>query len=185
MIGVDAAKNMFQYFRNTGDDPVIDLAGMLKDVPSTRELFQQELDAAKKFVETLPVGTHAITSDAVSHGYHTKAESTNWYFAVGGYAVWGKGMADVTRVGGAPSCRLDFDLKVFDRYNWDGGKKVTLFGVTVTDEFMAEFHRQGFAREFKCVGAVTSKHAWGRTRRRRRCRASGQPPRRHRPRRRR
>ena len=55
---------------------------------------------------------------------------------------------------------LDFAYKFYDRYNWDGGKSVTLFGVKVTDHFMGEFHRQGLAREFDCVGTIRRRFAW-------------------------
>ncbi|MDB4972856.1 MAG: hypothetical protein JWN48_1197 [Myxococcaceae bacterium] len=48
----------------------------------------------------------------------------------------------------------------FDRYNWDHGKSVTIGGITVTDRFMSEFHRQGLAREFDCVGVLKRKLSW-------------------------
>ncbi|MET0387542.1 MAG: hypothetical protein ABW321_16345, partial [Polyangiales bacterium] len=55
---------------------------------------------------------------------------------------------------------LDFRYKVFDRYNWDRGKKVTILTVKVTDDFMGEFHRQGLAREYDCVGSVRRRLTW-------------------------
>lgn len=55
---------------------------------------------------------------------------------------------------------LDFEYKFFDRYNWDKGKSVTIFTITVTDEFMGEFHRQGLAQEFDCVGSMRRHFAW-------------------------
>ncbi len=161
VVGIDAAKNMLHYFGNTGADLTIDLAKMLQDVPAAQDAFNTEYWAARKFVESLPPGIHAITSEKVTHGYNAKADGVNWYFAIGGYSVWGKGTADVASVGGAASYLLDFEFKFFDRYNWDAGKSVTLFGVTITDSFMGEFHRQGLAREFNCVGSLKSRHAWG------------------------
>jgi hypothetical protein len=37
---------------------------------------------------------------------------------------------------------------------------VTLFGVKITDHFMGEFHRQGLAREFDCIGSLRRRFAW-------------------------
>ena len=56
--------------------------------------------------------------------------------------------------------RARLRLHVYDRYNWDGGKSVTLFGIKITDQFMGEFHRQGLAREFDCVGSVRRTFSW-------------------------
>jgi hypothetical protein len=66
----------------------------------------------------------------------------------------------VQESGGERDYVLEFVYKRYDRYNWDGGKAVTLFGITVTDQFMGEFHRQGFAREFDCWGSVRRTLRW-------------------------
>jgi len=158
VVGDDAAKHMLHYMRNVGTDYTIDLEDMLDDVPAAKTNYNVELEEAKKFVETLPPGTHEITSTRIMpHLYNTKAESYNWYFAIGGYSAWGKGVATVDPGG---SYRLDFEYKFFDRYNWDGGKKVTLFGIEITDEFMARFHREGLAMEFDCWGSVRETVSW-------------------------
>lgn len=49
---------------------------------------------------------------------------------------------------------------MYDCYNWDGGKEVTIMGTTITDEFMGEFHRQGLARGFNCHDSIRRKLAW-------------------------
>ncbi|HEY3225743.1 MAG TPA: hypothetical protein VGK61_01950, partial [Planctomycetota bacterium] len=148
VVGDDAAKHMLHYMRNVGTDYTIDLEDMLDDVPAARANYNLELEEAKRFVETLAPGVHEIASTRITpHLYNTKAESYNWYFAIGGYSAWGKGLATVDPSG---SYQLNFEYKFFDRYNWDGGKKVTLFGIEITDEFMARFHREGLAMEFDC-----------------------------------
>jgi hypothetical protein len=55
---------------------------------------------------------------------------------------------------------LDIEYKFYDRYNWDAGKSVTFAGITVTNKFMGEFHRQGLAMEFDCVGSFRRKLSW-------------------------
>ncbi|MCP5119955.1 MAG: hypothetical protein GY953_54855, partial [bacterium] len=109
--------------------------------------------------ETLSVGTHQITSKMAEGAYNRKSETTNWFFAIGGYSTWGKGEARVTDAAGR-KYELDFEYKFFDRYNWDGGKQVTIGPVTITDQFMGEFHRQGLAREYDCVGSIQRSFRW-------------------------
>jgi hypothetical protein len=58
-----------------------------------------------------------------------------------------------------------FEYKFHDYYNWDGGKSVKinipLYGpITVTDHFMGELHRQGFAKEFEIEGSFKKRVRW-------------------------
>jgi peptidoglycan hydrolase-like protein with peptidoglycan-binding domain len=160
VIGDDAAKHMWHYFLSQGSTYTLDLEGMVRDVPGARELYEREVAQAKKFVETLPPGQHDITSRHTQVGYNYEKESRNWYYAVGGYHAWGRGVAIVTDVSGQRRCQLDFEYKVRDRYNWDNGKSITFHDITVTDQFMGEFHRQGLAREFDCVGSLKRQLNW-------------------------
>jgi len=135
---------------------------MVNEVPSAKALFESEVEEAKRFVETLPIGTCDICSSKAKVGYNLKSESANWFFAIGGYSVWGKGTASVSQVNGvARAYSLLFRYKFYDRYNWDGGKSVTILGVTITDHQMGEFHRQGVAKEFDCRGSIEKLITWG------------------------
>lgn len=163
IIGDDAVKHLRHYFGNSGSDYTIDLAGLINDVRGERELYNRELSEAKRFVENLNrSGRFEITSAATRSGYIQQSEKRNWYFAVGGYSVWGKGAANVTSDSmGRKSYSLEFEYRFFDRYNWDGGKSVTIFGQTITDEFMGRFHREGLAREFDMYGSYRQTVRWG------------------------
>ncbi len=80
---------------------------------------------------------------------------------MGGYSPWGKGLATITKDGNSQRVyELDFEYKFFDRYNWDGGKSVTIFGQTITDAFMGRFHREGLAQEFNMYGSTERKVKW-------------------------
>lgn len=158
--GEDAVLHLTHFFKNTGNPLTINLAGMLDQVPSARERYRQEVHQAQKFVEALPPGRHPITSRRVQGGYNRSDENRNWYLATGGYVRWGTGLVEVMEGGGNRSYALDFTYHVFDRYNWNGGKQVKIFGITITDEFMAEFHRQGLAREFDCWGKCRRFYNW-------------------------
>ncbi|HLM60829.1 MAG TPA: hypothetical protein VK308_08500 [Pyrinomonadaceae bacterium] len=162
-VGDDAVKHMRHYLRNSGSDYTIDLRGLLNDVTDEKENYNRELSEAKRFVENSGrTGRFEITSGSTRPGYIRQSENRNWYFAVGGYSSWGKGAANVTAdAQGRKSYSLEFEYKFFDRYNWDGGKSVTLFGVTITDEFMARFHREGLAKEFDMYGSYKKTVTWG------------------------
>jgi Putative peptidoglycan binding domain len=161
VIGDDAVKHMAHYLANSGKTLEIDLEGMVEEVPSAKERFLDEINEAKQFIETLPVGTYTITSAMPEGGYNVKSENRNWYYAVGGYSTWGKGKAIVKSGAGPKEYELEFEYRLYDRYNWDRGKQVKLFDkITVTDEFMGEFHRQGLAREFDMTGSMKRVFKW-------------------------
>lgn len=160
IIGDDAVGHLQHYFSNAGTPYTIDLEGMINEVPTARKMFELEVEQAVSFIEMLPPGVHYLTSTRAESSYNYKGESRNWYYAVGGYSVWGKGKATVTTGPGGTDYVLDFEYKFFDRYNWDKGKKVTVLGVTVTDEFMGEFHKQGLAQEYDEVGSIRRRFTW-------------------------
>lgn len=159
-IGDDAVKHLSHYFQNSGRSYTIDLEGMLDEVPTAKKMFEFEVDQARAFVETLPPGTHNITSRTAESSYNYKTESKNWFYAVGGYSIWGKGVATVTVTPSGNEYTLEFEYKFFDRYNWDTGKSVTIAGITITDAFMGEFHKQGLAREYDEIGSIRRRFQW-------------------------
>jgi peptidoglycan hydrolase-like protein with peptidoglycan-binding domain len=158
--GPNAARHMRHYLYNSGSTYTIDLEGMIKSVPVAKQRLIIEFRQAQEFIEKLPAGRHNFTSRFAESAYNRKSESADWYFAIGGYSYWGKGVAVVSVVGGVKHFDVDFQFKFYDRYNWDGGKQVTIAGVVITDDFMGEFHRQGLAREFDCVGEIGRRVRW-------------------------
>ncbi|WP_053650276.1 MULTISPECIES: hypothetical protein [unclassified Streptomyces] len=92
----------------------------------------------------------------------------NWYLAVG------SGMTNTTGVvmavpgpDGKPQVSVDYQVNVWDRYNWDPGKATPLGPTTVTDADMASMHTTGQAEEFDLRGSssvqrhdLTSGGAW-------------------------
>jgi hypothetical protein len=161
VIGDDAVRHMYHYFDNSGSKYKIDLQDMIDDVDDAKGVYEREVNNAKQFVQTLPAGTHNIISDTAVRGYNLKAKNWNWFYAVGGYSAWIKGVAKVEQdASGRRKYRLDYKYKVADRYNWDNGKQVEIFGVIITDQFMGEFHRQGLAREFNMEGSIKAVIEW-------------------------
>ena len=161
VIGDDAVKHMYHYFDSSGIKYAIDLQDMIDDVPDAKDRYEREVAKAKQFVQTLPVGTHNITTDTAVEDYNRKVQNWNWFYAVGGYSAWIRGVAKVEQdKSGKRKYRLDYEYKVADRYNWDMGKQVDIFGVTITDKFMGEFHRQGLAKEFNMEGSIKAAIEW-------------------------
>lgn len=162
VIGENARNHMRYYLRNEGRPYVIEtVEKLVEDSGMGKTIYNDELRRAKRFVETLPVGTHRITSGRASKANNRRrglggstGGSKNWFYAVGGYSAWGKGEATVTRAAnGKRHYRLEFEYKFRDRYNWDKGKAVRIAGVRITDNFMGELHRQGLAKEFNMYGS--------------------------------
>lgn len=158
--GPDAVKQMLHYFGNTGSTFTIDLEKMIAQVDQAKQMFVYELYQAVDFVETLPPGLHQITSRFAESSYNYKSQSTNWYFAVGGYSFWGKGRARSVLSPAGYEYDLLFEYHFFDRYNWDAGKKVEILGIEITDNLMGEFHKQGLAHEYDAVGVVRRHLIW-------------------------
>jgi hypothetical protein len=68
LVGDDAVAHMWHYLNGSGRTYTIDLAGMLSEVPSAKERYEDEVYQAQDFVEGLPVGSHQISSRTVETG---------------------------------------------------------------------------------------------------------------------
>lgn len=158
--GPNATRHLRHYLDNNGLALTIDLEDMLRSVPTARDAMIAEFRQAQAFLRTLPPGRHFFTSRTGESAYNYKQESADWFFAIGGYTYWGKGEAHISERITGRHYEIDFEYRFYDRYNWDGGKSVELGGITITDEFMAEFHRQGLAREYDCFGSVKRRLVW-------------------------
>ena len=162
LVGDDAAKHLLHYLLNSGKEYEFDFQGMVNEVQSAKLLYVREVAEAKNFAETLPPGTHNIVASRIAQGYNKQNQSKNWYFAVGGYSIWGNAKLIVEHDSkGGKGYQMDFILNCVDRYNWDKGKSVEIFNVKITDEFMGVFHRQGLAREYNLRGHIKSQLKWG------------------------
>jgi len=167
-IGTDAVKHMRHYMRNTGKDFNLDVKDILGKSSYLRAAYQAELAEAKTFTETLLAGDHDITSTTLGRGYFKQQKDTNLFFAIGGFSYWGNGKVSVRERNDAQktgqevarSYTLTFSFHLYDRYNWDTGKQVQIGGITVTDAFMQEFHKQCYAREFNIKGEFTQTVSW-------------------------
>jgi RHS repeat-associated protein len=162
--GPNAVRHMRHFFDNTGADLTIDLGGLVGSSPDYMgPLFEKELGLAKAFAETLPDGCGIpIASSKATRGSFNPNLSKDWFYAVGRFSYWGSGSltAMTDKKSGRRTFTLDFEFELYDRYNWDKGKGVKIGAFTVTDDFMAQFHRQGYAREYNIVGTYRTSVTW-------------------------
>lgn len=59
---------------------------------------------------------------------------------------------------GNPKIGVDCQANVWDRYNWDEGKGVSIGPLDIPDGEMAKLHRTGLAQEFDMSGSSDVKH---------------------------
>ena len=158
----NALAHLQHYLKNTGSDYNIDFQDVLDKVPDEQRLFETELSAAKTFVESLQEGHYSVVREQAVGGYVYKSENWDWFFATAGYSAWIKCDATVNCLpNGQREHTINYEYNSLDRYNWDLGKSVEIFDITITDEFMGDFHRQGLAKEFTMRGSITGSVTWG------------------------
>ncbi|MGW1108690.1 hypothetical protein [Streptomyces sp. NPDC002540] len=163
----DAARHMDHYLNGTGKTLDLDVDRMLSDEDDTvlrdvsaatrakqeDEWRRQALDA---FAQSggKPV---AIPVETAGQGYtHDKGPdgTANWYLAVGSAMTNTTGVVTaVPGPDGKPQVSIDYQVNVWDRYNWDPGKATPIGPTTVTDADMARMHTTGQAREFDMRGS--------------------------------
>ncbi|PVE11665.1 hypothetical protein [Streptomyces scopuliridis] len=161
----DASRHMNHYLEGSGDTLNLDVDRMLTDDETLRltaetsvaqqqdRWRQQALEAFEQSggkPVSIPVETPAV-------GY--THSDRNWYLAVG--SAMSNTTGAVTVVPGAdgrPQVTLDYQVNVWDRYNWDPGKSTPIGPTTVTDADMARLHTTGLAREFDMRGSGSTQH---------------------------
>ncbi|WP_411074496.1 hypothetical protein [Streptomyces sp. cmx-4-7] len=163
----DAARHMDHYLNGTGSTLDLDVDRMLSDEDDTvlRDISaatraRQEDEWRRQALEALaqsggkPV---AIPVETAGVGYtHDKGPdgTANWYLAVGSAMTNTTGVVTaVPGPDGKPHVSIDYQVNVWDRYNWDPGKATPIGPTTVTDADMARMHTTGQAREFDMRGS--------------------------------
>lgn len=165
----DAARHLRHYLSGTGDDLTIDPSSMMRDAPGLRSDVDDTVRAeignvSQQAIDSGEFGT-AIPFRSDWKGYYIKpGESQNWFYANGGIQYSTSGTVTVqppSEPGGQPHVSVDYEVHVWDRYNWDGGKSTQIGPITVTDEQMAALQRAGLAREYDTTGSSAIMHYEG------------------------
>lgn len=161
----DASRNLFHYLGNSGETLNQPVDTILAKVPA----FAQHVEASRDRVikDAVAQAQAAGATEPVVFPVNTdwqgsnasKSESANWFYASGSFdynlngAVW---VYPPKTPGGEWTYRMQDTVNFRDRYNWDGGKGVSVLGMDVSDEQLQELHRAGAAQEYNMVGESSS-----------------------------
>lgn len=161
----NAAGNMRHFLAGSGDTRAVDPQSMLNDLPgfqtAANDQFNHDVigainDKIGKEWNGKPM-SFTINTGWQSH-YAGKSDSADWYYGMGGFSF--SQTASVSVVPGSdgrPVVEIDSKLHVFDRYNWDAGKAVTIGPFVVKDEQLGSLHEAGLAQEFLIAGSSAAR----------------------------
>ncbi|MEU3654530.1 hypothetical protein AB0E67_17195 [Streptomyces sp. NPDC032161] len=162
-----ASRNMLHYLNGTGDPLKLNVDKMLNDDAEFRSGVEQTHvaengDAWRKqalYEFHKAGGDRPVVIPVESAPKHRTLQSDEWFHAVGSHAQNVSGFVTVAPGpdGGAPKVSLDYQVNVWDRYNWDE-KKSTSFpgGVVIKDSDMGRLHTVGIAQEFDMRGSSST-----------------------------
>jgi hypothetical protein len=151
-LGLDnAANNLNHYLDNTGKDFTNSPDAIMKDIASFKQavnaLATQHAKDAFKAGQTESGATKTFVSPWTSF-YATKELSKDWFFALGGFSYAVAGTVATKKSGTAWTSSLSYKVYLFDRYNWDTGKGVTIGPFEFKDTELGRMHIVGLAREY-------------------------------------
>ncbi|MCX4958100.1 hypothetical protein [Streptomyces virginiae] len=165
----DASRHMKHYLDNTGTPMELPVDKMLTDNKGFQahvdQLFLQEnekewREQALTEYERNGGRPVVIPVETRNEGYYFgDATDRNWYYAVGGAQSNVTGVMTVMPgADGKPVVGLDYQVNVWDRYNWDEGKGVTIGTFEIPDGEPSQQHKVGLAQEFNMAGSSSVKH---------------------------
>jgi hypothetical protein len=155
--GDEAVAHLQHYFKNEGTDLWVNVEKLVEESTVAQKHFWKLLYSARSFATGLSDGEHEIVSRKASILYIGPGDSGNWNKAIGAYHAWAQAQVQKQR----GSMVLKFTYHLWDPYDWDlNGEAITIqpidmlpgFKVTLTNELMGEFHRQGMAQEYLSYG---------------------------------
>ncbi|MFD7558251.1 hypothetical protein ACFV9E_27370 [Streptomyces sp. NPDC059835] len=165
----DASRHMKHYLDNTGTPMELPVDKMLTDNDGfqshvdRRHLLNNEAEWREQaLAEYERNGGRAVVIPVETHNedyYFTETADRNWFYAVGGTRSNVTGVVTVVPgADGKPVVGLDYQVNVWDRYNWDEGKGVHIGKFEIPDGEMGQQHKIGLAQEFNMAGSSSVKH---------------------------
>jgi hypothetical protein len=161
-----AGENLLWFLGNTGTDMFNSPDHLIAELASfDQEVANAVVPLAASAYAALTAkggGTQSFASGWLLCDNQSGDRSGDWFLALGGFRYAVSGVVSVAKgeKEGTWKGELSYVVHVFDRYNWDAGKSIGKFGVTLfKDDWMASLHRLGLAREFVVRG--TSESSYG------------------------
>ncbi|MFJ4096323.1 hypothetical protein ACIPYS_32490 [Kitasatospora sp. NPDC089913] len=160
----DAARHMQHYLEATGEPLNVDVDRFLRDDGTLRGLVAEQISKHQEEWRQTALDAYAqsggapvaVPVEAVRHRTSDPASQRNWYLAIGSHAFATSGVVTV-RPGadGKPRVSMQYQVSVWDRYNWDPGKSTPIAGTNIKDSDLADLHQTGLAKEFDLTGRST------------------------------
>lgn len=153
----DASRHLQHYFDNTGKDYQVDLKRIVETTDAGRDLYLSQRNGAIKYAMEHAKEGEPLNFSSRRLEQRVFAEGTeNWFYASGNFS--GYSQSKVIKNG--DSFSMNFELNYIDPYDWDR-KSTQLFGAgKVLDKDMAEFHKQGIAKDFLLTGKLPLIITW-------------------------
>ncbi|MEU3775967.1 hypothetical protein AB0F11_22660 [Streptomyces sp. NPDC032472] len=164
----DASRHMKHYLDDTGTPMKLPVDKMLTDnagfqghvdrrhLQNSEAAWREEALAEFERNGGRPVAMPVETANA---DYSFSEADPNWYYAVGSARSNVTGVVTVVPdADGKPVVGLDYQVNVWDRYNWDEGKGVHIGKFQIPDGEMGRQHKVGLAQEFDMAGSSSVKH---------------------------
>lgn len=161
-----ASRNMEHYLGGSGAPLDLDIDRILHDDPgfrndvSTLHIAENQEAWRQKALDEFEKagGERTVVVPVESQAIGRTFSEDEWFHAVGSHQQNVSGMVTVTPGdGGKPQVSLDYQVNVWDRYNWDFGKSTTFpGGITIPDDGMGRLHKVGFAQEFDMRGSSST-----------------------------
>jgi hypothetical protein len=155
----DASKNLRHYLGATGATIAPDVLGMLNEISG----FVEDVNA-RFLLDVVAPARSQIRSDfdgdvlSISlPGKWAVFDGTegNWRLALGGFSFAHTALVTATPAAdGLINVRIESQLHVFDRYNWDPGKTADPFGIRIPDTSLGRLNQVGLAREYDIRGTL-------------------------------
>jgi hypothetical protein len=159
-----AAEHLAHYLSNTGTTEFVNADEVTGDVPRLAGDVERQLQSAllKAAADARANGTYGVpTSFATpwSEEFNIRPEDNrDWHYGIGNVHHSVTGVVTVhppDQPGGNPRVDVDYQVHLYDRYNWDNdpGKQAIVAGfIPAPDAALAPLHRAGIAQEFDIKG---------------------------------
>ncbi|MGI5351996.1 hypothetical protein ACQEU8_27970 [Streptomyces sp. CA-250714] len=164
----DASRYLDHYLSNDGSPLEISVDKVMDDSDDFKEYTEELIKSQqgewreKALQEFKNNGNRpvSIPVETGANGYRfDQDDDPNWFYAIG------SAQANVTGVvtvkpddNGDPKVDLDYQVNMWDRYNWSKGKGIHIGPISVPDGQPASLHETGLAKEFDVSGNSSVLH---------------------------
>jgi len=152
----DASKHLQHYFGNTGNDYQVDLKRIVETTDAGRDLYLSQRNGAIKYAMENAKDGVPFSFSSTRLEQRAFAEGTeNWFYASGNFSGYSQSKVIKNR----DNFSMNFELNFVDPYNWDR-KDTDIGALMIKDVDLAEFHRQGIAKDFMLTGKLPLIITW-------------------------